>query len=212
MSYQQTVTIAASGAPEKRSLGSYAYVVIRDATVAAEVSFDGQVWQPAGRNDSFGPLSPPASDIYFRASGGAAGTVTFAFGLQKLVQQDTAQSNAKTFLLGNCGIATNSNVTTLPASDGSQQVIPCDASGYLSIPNNFNILVPGTNGAKRRQMILFGVSSLSPMGLNIQDSNQCAVMTIAPGQQVVLSTDSDLYMSGAGGIAKATVGQIFLSV
>jgi hypothetical protein len=84
MSYQQTLNVLAGGSPEKRSLGAYAFVVIRDATVPVEISFDGQVWQPAGRNDSFGPLTPPASDIFFRAAGGIAGAVTFAWGLSPL--------------------------------------------------------------------------------------------------------------------------------
>jgi len=122
---------------------------------------------------------------------------------------DSSASNAQTYLLGNMGIASGASGNLLK-NGTTPTSVSVNSSGYMSIDNN-NYLIPGTNNGHRRQLILIGVSSSSSVGLNVQDSNQCAVMTVAPGQQVVLSTDSDLFVSGANGTALATIGQIFLA-
>ena len=203
MSYQQTINLLASGSPEKRSLGSYTHVRITAVNAPCEVSFDGQVWQPAAQNNSFGPLNPAASDIYFRASGGVAAVVSFTFGLTPQSGQDTAQSNAQTYALGNLGVAIGAGAAGgLPA---------CDGDGYLQITNAMAFVVPGTNNNHRRQVITFSVSKNSPASLNLLDANGFAFMTIAAGQQIALSTDAQFTLSGAGGTAWVTVGQIFLS-
>ena len=206
MSYQQTLNILANGSPEKRSLGAYTYVVIRAANVPTEISFDGQVWQPAGKNDSFGPLEPAAQNIYFRAASGLAGAVTFAFGLSKIVVQDTAQSNASHYALGNINIAVGAAANAAFAGSPA-----CDANGYLQITNAMQLAVSGVNNSHRRQLITFDVSPQSPASLNVTDTNGKVFYVIPAGQARQIVTDADLVISGAGGTAWAAVGQLFLN-
>ncbi len=204
MSYQ--LNVDNTGAPQKLALGGYAYVIIRAATSPTEVSFDGQNWHTANLNDSFGPLQPQAKDIYFRAVNNIAATVTFDTSLSKLTPQSTAQSQASTFAVANLGIAVGAPVNgVLPA---------CDANGYLQITNAALYYISGKSNGHSRQQIIFSVSSGS---LNVLTPNstlagaQYVFMTIPAGQVISLDSDTDWIVSGAGGLCKASIGQIFLN-
>jgi hypothetical protein len=204
MTFDQTITANANGSPEKRALGAYTYVIIRSASAAAQVSFDGQAWQTANQNDSYGPLSPQPANIYFRSTAGVATTVTFSFGDSKMSQQPAAQSNASTGAVGNLGIANGT-----AAANGNPQ---CDANSLLYITNNMALAVPGVNAAgNRRQIIIFSVPNNSPAPLQVMDANGFGFMTIPAGTVIPLVTDSAFILSGSGGTAYCTIGQMLLA-
>lgn len=203
-----TANLKSTGAVEVVATGTINHVLIRSATCAFQISFDGNTWMDATANDGF---DQPSTRVYFRSTGGLAGVVQFTASKSDIKAQATAQSNAATYLFGNCGIASGGNAN-LPDSTGGNTNIACDANGYLAIPGNKNILISGANNGHRRQVITFSVAPGSAASLNVQDANQNAVITIAAGQQVQLTTDSDLYVSGAAaGTAQVTIGQIYLS-
>ena len=203
MSYK--LNVDATGAPQKLSLGGFAFAIVRASTAPVEVSFDGQYWRAANQNDAFGPLNG-AKDIYFRAVNNLPATVTFDVSDSKLTAQDTAQSLASTFAIANLGIAVNAAVNgALPA---------CDANGYLQITNAAFYLVSGKSNGHPRQQIVFSVSSGS-LNVLTPDSQlagaQFVFMTIPAGQVISLDSDTDWIVSGAGGLCKASIGQIFLN-
>jgi len=79
--------------------------------------------------------------------------------------------------------------------------------------NSANYKVSGTNNGHRRQLVTFTMAPATSYAyaLNILDANGFSVMTMLPGQIIALPTDSDLYISGAGGTAGVTIGQMFLA-
>ena len=119
------------------------------------------------------------------------------------VADDNSTSNATNYAFGNLGIATGAGASGgLPA---------CDANGFLQVTNGMNLAVSGTNNGHRRQILTFSLSGSSPAALNVLDANGLAFMTILAGQQIALVTDAAFTISGAGGTAWVTVGQIFLN-
>ena len=199
----KTLSVKATGEVEQLPLGSYLYFYIRSASAPLQLSFDGNTWQDCGQNDNFGPLDPVPTRISFRAVNGIASNVTFSYSKTPIQSQDPAQSNAKSYILGNLGVATGA-----AAAGGLPQ---CDANGFLLVTNNMNLALSGIDSGHRRQLITFSLSANSPAPLNILDANGKAFMTILAGQQISLPTDSPMNLSGAGGTAWVTVGQIFLS-
>jgi hypothetical protein len=200
---QYTVKINATGEVEQRSIGAYKFVMIRSATAAFQLSFDGVTWRNAGANDRF-PLSKSYDAIYFKALNANAATVTFEAAKQAFTTQDTAQSNRPTAAQGNLGIANNT-----AAANGLPQ---CDGNGYLYITNSMALNVAGTNDTgNRRQIIIFSVAANSPAALQVMDANGNGFMTIPAGTVIPLVTDSTFILSGAGGTAYVTIGQMFLS-
>lgn len=197
----RTTQVPANGQPVQETLGSFKFLRIRKLTSPVLISFDGNDWLTANLNDQFTPKG--AQRVYFQSAAGVGITVEFSYGNVSFTAQDTAQSNAQTYALGNLGIATGAGAAgALPA---------CDGNGYLQITNAMALVVPGTNNSHRRQIITFSVAAGSPAPLNLLDANGFAFMTIASGQQIALATDAQFTLSGAGGTAWVTVGQIFLS-
>ena len=203
MSYK--LNVDATGSAQKLALGGFAFAIVRAATAPVEVSFDGQYWRAANQNDAFGPLTG-AKDIYFRAVNNLPATVTFDVSDSKLTAQDTAQSLASTFAIANLGIPVNAAIAgALPA---------CDANGYLQITNAAFYLISGKSNGHPRQQIVFSVSAGS-LNVLTPDStiggSQFVFMTIPAGQVISLDSDTDWIVSGAGGLCKASIGQIFLN-
>jgi hypothetical protein len=212
-----TQTIAAGASFTQNNSGKV--FTLKAATLPVNVAFDG------GTERSL----KAGAVINLTATGGfklvtlinknsVAVTVTFYIAevAAAFSANDNAASNAQTYLYGNCGIANSANAN-LPNSDGSNggvTNIACDASGYLSIPNTPNIKIVGTNTGHRRQVIIFSIAptTVSANGLNVLDPNGITVLTIPAGSPpVAFPTDSDVFVSGAGGTAKVTIGQVFLS-
>lgn len=122
------------------------------------------------------------------------------------VADNNSTSNASTFAIANLGIAVNAAVNgALPA---------CDANGYLQITNGAFYLISGKSNGHTRQQIVFSVSAGS-LNVLTPDStlvgNQFVFMTIPAGQVISLDSDTDWIVSGAGGLCKASIGQIFLN-
>ena len=203
MSYK--LNVDATGSPQKLALGGFVFAIIRTVTAPVEVSFDGQSWKSASQNDAYGPLVG-AKDIQFRAVNGLPAVVTFDVSDTNFSQQDTAQSLASTFPLANLGIAVGAAIAgAVPA---------CDANGYLQITNAALYLISGKNNGHPRQQIVFSVFSGS-LNVLTPDSQlagaQYVFMTIPAGQVISLDSDTDWLVSGAGGLCKASIGQIFLN-
>jgi len=201
MSNPYKIDLAANGAPGSLALGSYLYCVLRTVTGTVEISFDGQIWQPAAQNDSFGPLEPAASQIYFRATNGNAASVNFVAGLEKIFIQDTATSIAATEIFGNLGLAKN--------TPGGVGVPACDVDGFLQITDGMNLKVPGTLNGKRRLEVTFTIKSGTLVWLDVLDKDGFNFMTLFPGQVVQKTLDSDFFVSGSNGTAKVMIGQTF---
>lgn len=202
MTAPYNLTLTADGFPSKLSLGAYRFIVLRKVTGTLEVSFDGQNWVAAQQNDRFGPLEPNPGNIYFRATNGVAAVVNFLSSLEPITIQDTATSVASTKIFGNLGIATGAAATgALPA---------CSALGFLQITNAMNLLVSGTKDGKRRLDVTFCVKAGTAINLNVLDADGFAFMTIPSGATIQKVMDADFYLSGAGGLAEVTVGQVFL--
>jgi hypothetical protein len=200
----RSTDIAANGAIAQEVLGAFNFLYVLTATASFQISFDGNTWVDSGGNKKYDRTGKGSERVYFRAKNGVAATVTFDYDLSPISFQDTAQSNRATAALGNFGIATGA------AAAGGKPA--CDANGYLQITNAMNLAVAGTNASgQRRQVIIFSLATASPAPLNVLDPNGFAFMTIAAGQTISLVTDSAFILSGAGGTAWATVGQIFLA-
>ena len=196
------LNLAADGSPQPLALGAYAFIVMRSVNGTVEVSFDGQTWQPALQNDKFGPLEPNPNNIFFRATNGVAATVTFIASLKEIRIQDTATSVAATEIFGNLGIAVGA-----PAAGGNPA---CSALGFLQITDGMLLKVPGVKDGKRRLDVTFCLQTGSAFNLNVLDKNGFAFMTIAPGAALQKVMDADFWLSGAGGTASVTIGQVFL--
>lgn len=196
------VNLQASGAVETVATGTFNFLRILTATAAFQISFDGSHWKDAAKNNYYQQNS---QRVYFRTVNGQAAAVVFASDLNEISAQDTAQSNAPTFALANLGVATGAAAgAVLPA---------CDANGYLQITNNMMLLVSGMNNGRPRQSIVFSVSagSLNVLTPDSTVGTQYVFMTIPAGQVILLDSSTDWILSGAGGTAKVSVGQIFLN-
>jgi hypothetical protein len=194
----RTVAINANGQVSQEIVGDFKYLRIQSATVAFQLSFDGGTWVNAQQNNQWGPIT--GTRVYFRALNGLASAVTFVYSDQPFTSQDTAVLNAATSVLGNLGV---------PAGTGAAGGLPaCDANGWLQITNGLNLKVSGTNNGHRRQLIVFAVQS-GTYTLSVTDANGCAVVNVVAGNIIAIATDSDLYVSGAGGLSKVTIGQFF---
>lgn len=196
------VNLQASGAVEIVATGTFNFLRILSATGAFQISFDGSHWKDSAKNNYY---RQTAQRAYFRTVNGQSAAVVFASDLNEIAAQDTAQSQATTFVLANLGV---------PVGAAAGAVLPaCDANGYLQITNNMMLLVSGKNAGRPRQTIVFSVSSGS-LNVLTPDStlgNQYVFMTIPAGQVIPLDSDTDWILSGAGGTAKVSVGQIFLN-
>ncbi len=197
----RTVIIAADGTINQQTLGDFKYLKIRAASTAFQLSWDGSEWRDAALNDEFD--APDGQQrIYFRVTTGIASTVTFTYQVLPFKSQDTAQSQAKTYLFGNGGIANGA-----AAAGGNPS---CNASGYLQIANALNWRLPGTNNGHRRQSLIITVKGAGS-DLNIALADGTTFCNIINGSQTVtIITDADLYLSGAGGNSSVTVGEIYL--
>ncbi len=197
-----TQDILASGAVSQLLIGPFTYFRVKSATAAFQLQFDNGPWLDAIQNDAFGPLDP-VHRVSFRAVGGVASTVKMIYSLTPIAAQDTAQSNASVYPVGNLGIAVNAAAANgLPA---------CDADGFLIITNAMNLKVSGLNNGHRRQLITFSMKAASPASLNVLDPQGCVVITVLAGQQIQLPFDCDYTLSGATGSAWCNVGQHFLN-
>ena len=196
--------IPANGQLVQESVGAFKFFIIRNATNAFQYSFDAQTWRDGLKNDKDQPASNTGK-VFFRASNATAATVTFETSQTPLQAQDTAQSNASTFALANLGIKVGAAAAGgLPA---------CDANGYLQITDAMALLVSGKNAGRPRQTIIFSVSSgtLNVLTPDSGGGNNYVFMSIPAGQVIPLDSDTDWILSGAGGTAKVSVGQIFLN-
>ena len=197
-----TLNLTADGLPGNLALGAYRYIFVRKLTGTAEVSFDGQNWNPVFQNDRFTMPEPLPAKIFFRATNSVAAVATFLASLEPITAQDTATSVAATEIFGNIGIATGAAATgALPA---------CDSTGFLQITDGMNLKVSGTRNGKRRLDVTFCVKTGSTYNVNILDASGFAFMTIAPGQTIQKVMDADFWVSGAGGTAKVTIGEVYL--
>lgn len=193
----QGATISAPGA----------VLTIKTVTGPLTVQMNGGGSQPVASGSA---LTGPFKFLTFCNAGSVAVTVGFYAGdnIVPYAPADNSASNAKSVLLGNLGIATGA-----AAANGNPA---CDGAGYLQVTNAMYLLVSGTRNGARRQVLYLSVSPTSAVGLNVLDSNssgaaQYAGITLAPGSQIELLTDSDVILSGNGGTAAVTVGQIFLT-
>jgi len=175
---------------------------VKLSTLAITVAFDGKDAQPV---NSGTVLPGPFNSLNFFNSNAVNVTVEFFVGDSAVpfFPQDNSLASASTYIFGDLGVAVSAGAANgLPA---------CDANGFLVITNNMALVVAGTNNGHRRQTITFSLSSASPAPLNLLDASGRAFMTILAGQQIALDTDAAITLSGAGGSAWCTVGQIFLS-
>ena len=157
-------------------------------------------------------LYGPFSYLNFFNPSGADAVVSFFVGDDVVPFQpaDNGQSNARSLLFGNLGIRTLS-----PANVAFPGSPAYDANGYLQITNAMRLLVAGNRNGLRRQTAFISVSPNSPAAVTVQapDTNvgaEFSAMTLAAGSQVPLTFDSDFFLSGTGGTAWVTVGQVFL--
>lgn len=206
----ETFTLAA-GASQAYKTGA-AVMTVKTCTLPALVSFGGQQAVPMAVGNV---VQVADSNLVFSNPNASAITIGVWFG-DKAVPfspADNSSSNASTYLFGNCGIA-NSGNANLPKSGGGTTNVTCDANGYLSIANNVNVQIVNTNNGHRRQMLVLSIaaSTVSAVPLNVLDNNLNTFMTIPPNSPpVALPTDSVVYLNGAGGAAKVTVGEMYLN-
>ena len=198
---QRTTNLLANGAPQQETLGTFKYLIFRKVTAACSSSLDGNDWKPVTKNDRLGPLSN-CDRIFFQATAGVVASVTFDFDILPVNAQDTAQSNASTYAIGNLGIANGA------AAAGGKPA--CTAAGFLAITDAMAFPIPGTDNGHGRQMITFAVSKNSPASLNVLDENGFTFKTMDAGDDFAYPTDAKFILSGAGGIAWVSVGQIFV--
>jgi len=195
------VNLTADGSVQAVATGTFNFLRVLSDTAAFQISFDGNTWKDAAKNNYF---KQTASRVYFRTVNGAASAVVFACDAKEIQAQDTAQSNSPTNAVGNLGIANGT-----AAGNGNPQ---CDNNSYLYITNAMALNVPGVNAAgNRRQIIIFSVPTTSPAPLQVLDANGNGFMTIPAGTVIPLVTDATFILSGAGGVAYCTIGQMYLA-
>jgi hypothetical protein len=197
-----TKTLAAGGAIIVTWPGKV--LSMKACTLPLMVSFDSGDSHPV-KGGQVIPRADEFNNVNFVNNNSVSVTFDFYIGDEAApyAPADNSQSNASSYAFGNLGVAVGAGaVGGLPA---------CDANGFLQITNALALVVPGTNNGHRRQIITFSMSSSSPAPLNLLDANGCAYMTILAGQQIQLVTDATFTLSGAGGTAWVSVGQIFLN-
>jgi len=195
-----SANILAGGDVQAVATGTFNFLRITSATADFQISFDGSAWKESQKNDYFQQTS---QRVYFRTVNAVAATVTFNCDINPIPGQDISSASASTVPQGNLGIVNGAAAAGgLPA---------CDANGFLIITNVMNLKIPGTNAnGNRRQIIIFSTSANSPAALQVMDANGFGFMTIPAGTVMPFVTDGDLLLSGAGGNAWVTVGQMFL--
>lgn len=196
-----TKTIAAGGSTMDIWPGKV--LTVKSCPLALTVCFDGQ---DTDANFKSGRVYDQGSfrTVNIINPNSASVTVTYIIGdtAASYSPDDSSASIAASYALGNLAILNSAAATgSLPA---------CNAFGYLQITDGMALWILGTNNGHRRQIITFSMSSTSPASLNILESNGATFMTLSAGDKIVLITDADFYLSGAGGTASVTVGQIFL--
>ena len=200
MSYQLNITVAATGAPEKRALGGYLYVRINSVTLnaAVEVSFDGETWQPANQNDSFGPLSPEAKNIYFRSSNGLASMVVFTHGKTPVAGQDKSVNDDPTYLLC-CGGAAGSPAIIKAQDGGGASWTVTTGVGVANLANLLKIV--GVNAGHKRKQITFQNSTLgNGSDVMVFDKNGFPFMRLKANDTPYTWLGNDtFYVGGLGG-------------
>ena len=183
-------------------------LTVKTCSLPITVAFDG------------GPNEPCSAGSVFNLSGDSitfananATDVTLEFWLANDVMafspSDSSVSNAETYLLGNLGHANNSS--DLWATDGVARGVNVSAAGWASLSTLYNYFVSGKDNGHRRQFVVFAVSSSSSSVLNVMDASLRTFLQVAPGQIVQLTTDSDIYVSGATGQCFCSIGQCFLT-
>ena len=116
---------------------------------------------------------------------------------------DNSSANAGHYAFGNLGVAIGAAAANgLPA---------CNANGFLQITNAMQITVSGVNNGHRRHLITINVDTNSPAPLNIVDVNGNNFRTLQAGQDFALPTDATFVLSGAGGTANASIGELYLA-
>jgi hypothetical protein len=206
------ITIPA-GSCANDSTGGKALTILK-TTLPFNVSFNGGANVSATQGAGY---TPPGgiTNVLFTNPNAVAITVTYAIGdeVAKYTPADNSTAGATVYALGNCGIANSSN-GNFPDYNGSTDSITVDGNGYMAIGGTINAKISGTNNGHRRQMIIFSIASVatSAFALNVCDSNLNTLITIPAGSPpMALPFDGDLYVSGAGGTAKVTIGQFFLN-
>jgi len=206
-----TVTINAGCAYDSETPATV--ITIKSATLPFTVAIDGTaptaaqagtvLHGPFNVLNFFNPNAVPITIGYYLADT----QVSYS-------PSDSSASNAATYLYGNCGIAANGN-KNLPNSNGGNTNVAADPNGYLKITNNPNIVIANLNNGHRRQMILFTIAPVAigtGASLNILDANGNPFMTIPAGSPpVALTTDGVIWVSGVGGTAYVTIGEIYLT-
>ncbi len=165
--------------------------------------------------DGFGDVNSDAfARLTFYNPGAVAITVKFYVGTQPCSIATTAiGANAATYLFGSLGITNGANANIAKQGGGTQNVTN-SAAGYCTIPNAVNVLIDNTNNGHRRQVLYLSIAptTLSSIGLNVLDPNGLTIMTIPAGSPpVAIVSDSQVYVSGAGGPALVTIGEVYLS-
>lgn len=191
-----------------------AVLSIKDCSGPLTLAFDGAQPMPIFSGTV---LNGPFHGLQFFNAGSVPVTVNFFTGPQAVnfAPAAASQSNSKSLIVGNLGVVSSGSsgygqaVTTVPPI--------ADNRGYLQVTDAMRLLVSGTRNGLRRQVLLISVDTAATHALNVLDassslaSGDCAALTLQPGAQVELLTDSDVIFSGAGGTVGVTIGQIFLS-
>ena len=206
---QESVTVAARATITENVTGKFFTVISATSKLTVEINGVRREVR-AGSKISAGKFKR----ITFIETQGYANTVVYDAGDEEFQGEiQVSGANAASYMYGNCNIA-NSASANLPNSAGGNTSVACTADGYLTFPNNANVLISSTNAGHRRQQIIFSIAPTTKgiYGVNVLDANQNTFMTIPAGSPpVALITDSDLYISGAGGNAYCSVGQVFLN-
>ena len=196
----QKLSLSGSGSVRRVVVGRFLYFVLKRASTPVQISFDGNDFKVASQGDTYGPIE--AASVWFKAEAGLDSDVEFTASLEPVRYQEQAQSNAPTEAFGNLGIADGAGANNgMPA---------CDANGNLIITNAMALLISGKRNGKRRQMITFAVSKNSPASFAVKDANGKTFKVMDAGDDFAYPTDSDFIVSGAGGNAWVSIGQIFL--
>lgn len=195
------VNIIAGGSPEVVATGSQKHLLIRSATAAFQISFDGSSWKDSGKNESY---TQSFERVYFRTSGVAC-NIVFSCDSNPIAAQDTAQSSASTVPQGNLNIPNGSAAGAAFAGSPA-----CDANGFLTVTNAMLLKVPGVNAQGNRRQILILAVSANGAALQVLASPTTGFTSIAPGTTFPVVSDSDFYISGSGGNSLVTIGEFYL--
>lgn len=128
--------------------------------------------------------------------------ITFFIGDKAMAYSadDNAVANVKHRLYGNVGIADGA-----AAAGGNPQ----NVAGYLQITNAMHYSIPGQNLGNTRQSITFDVAAASAQSLKVEDLTGNTCQIIPPGQARQIITDSQLKISGNGGVAQVAITEVY---